>query len=171
MPKDQGSKAHRGIGFITFASADSVENLMVDTHELGGSTVVVDRATPKEDDFRPVGRMSHGGYGAYNAYISAATRYAALGAPTLYDHPGSFYGRGESSQRIGKKIFVGRLPQEATAEDLRRYFSRFGRILDVYVPKRFWFCHLCGRSCSRSCFSKVSRNLWTAGCNRFSHTT
>ena len=27
--------------------ADSVDNLMNDTHELGGSTVVVDRATPK----------------------------------------------------------------------------------------------------------------------------
>lgn len=27
--------------------ADSVENLMADTHDLGGSTVVVDRATPK----------------------------------------------------------------------------------------------------------------------------
>lgn len=36
---------------------------------------------------------------------------------------------------MGKKIFVGRLPQEATAEDLRQYFGRFGRILDVYVPK------------------------------------
>jgi len=34
-----------------------------------------------------------GGYGAYNAYISAATRYAALGTPTLYDHPGPIYGR------------------------------------------------------------------------------
>lgn len=33
-----------------------------------------------------------GGYGAYSAYISAATRYAALGAPTLYDHPGSPFG-------------------------------------------------------------------------------
>lgn len=33
-----------------------------------------------------------GGYGAYNAYISTATRYAALGAPTLYDHPGPIYG-------------------------------------------------------------------------------
>lgn len=33
-----------------------------------------------------------GGYGAYNAYISAATRYGALGAPTLYDHPTSVYG-------------------------------------------------------------------------------
>lgn len=46
----------------------------------------------QEDDFRPVGRMAHVGYGAYNAYISAATRYAALGAPTLYDHPGPMYG-------------------------------------------------------------------------------
>ncbi|XP_039020591.1 heterogeneous nuclear ribonucleoprotein 1-like isoform X1 [Hibiscus syriacus] len=135
MPKDQVSKAHRGIGFITFASAGSVENLMADTHELGGATVIVDRATPKEDDFKPTVRMSQGGYGAYDAYISAATRYAAVGAPTLYDHPGPKYGRGESSRGMGKKIFVGRLPQEATIDDLRQYFGRFGRIVDVYIPK------------------------------------
>ncbi|CAL5326244.1 hypothetical protein ACSBR2_024959 [Camellia fascicularis] len=136
MPKDPSTKGHRGIGFITFASAESVDNLMAESHELGGSTIVVDRATPKEDDFRPVSRMTQGGYGAYNAYISAATRYAALGAPTLYDHPGSIYGRGESTRGgMGKKIFVGRLPQEATTDDLRQYFGRFGRILDVYIPK------------------------------------
>lgn len=143
MPKDYASKTHRGIGFITYESADSVDTLMVESHELGGSTVVVDRATPKEEEFRPVGRMAQapmgrmaqGGYGAYNAYISAATRYAAAGAPTLYDHPGSSYERGEYAQGMGKKIFVGRLPQEASAEDLRRYFGRFGAILDVYVPK------------------------------------
>ncbi|CAL0312808.1 unnamed protein product [Lupinus luteus] len=151
MPKDQGSKAHRGIGFITFANADSVENLMVETHELGGSTVVVDRATPKEDDFKPIGRMPHshirshshshshshsqGGYGAYDAYISATTRYAALGAPTLYDRPGPIYGRSEPVRGMGNKIFVGRLPQEATSDDLRHYFGRFGRILDAYIPR------------------------------------
>ncbi|XP_057449523.1 uncharacterized protein LOC130740831 [Lotus japonicus] len=135
MPKDQGSKMHRGIGFVTFANAESVESLMSETHELGGSTVVVDRATPKDDDFKPVGRMSQGGYGAYNSYISTATRYAALGAPTLYDHPGPIYGRGEPARRISKKIFVGRLPPEATVEDLRQYFARFGHILDVYIPK------------------------------------
>ena len=137
MPKDPTTKGHRGIGFITFASAESVDNLMNDTHELGGSNVVVDRATPKEDDFRPISRVSHGGYGgygAYNAYISAATRYAALGAPTLYDHPSSLYGR-DPIRGVGRKIFVGRLPQEATTEDLHRYFGRFGRILDVYIPK------------------------------------
>ncbi|KAL6993754.1 hypothetical protein U1Q18_011870 [Sarracenia purpurea var. burkii] len=136
MPKDPNTKGHRGIGFITYANAESVDNLMAENHELGGSTIVVDRATPKEEEFRPVSRMAQGGgYGAYNAYITAATRYAALGAPTLYDHPGPIYGRGESTRGMGKKIFVGRLSQEATVDDLRQYFGRFGRIIDVYVPK------------------------------------
>ncbi|CAL4945583.1 unnamed protein product [Urochloa decumbens] len=140
MPKEHGSKGHRGIGFITFQSAESVDSIMQEPHELDGTTVVVDRATPKDEDARyPPSRasQSQGGYGAYNAYISAATRYAALGAPTLYDHPGSAYGRGYygSSQAVGKKIFVGRLPQEANTDDLRHYFGRFGRIVDAYIPK------------------------------------
>ncbi|CAF2067405.1 unnamed protein product [Brassica oleracea var. botrytis] len=54
--RDHKWKQHRGIGFITFATSDSVEDLMEDTHHLGGTTVAVDRATPKEDgifvDFR-----------------------------------------------------------------------------------------------------------------------
>ncbi|KAJ0770748.1 putative RNA-binding domain superfamily [Helianthus annuus] len=71
----------RDIGFVH--AQDSVDNLMFETHELGGSDVVVDRATPKEDNFRTVSRMLpppplSGGYGAYNAYVT--TRYAALGA-------------------------------------------------------------------------------------------
>ncbi|KAI3841712.1 hypothetical protein MKX03_006856 [Papaver bracteatum] len=143
MPKDQGSKAHRGIGFITYETADSVDTLMSETHELEGSTIVVDRATPKDDDSThmrqpPPSRVPQGGYGAYNAYITAATRYAALGAPTMYDHPSLGYARGVAEPAVrgmGKKIFVGRLPQEASVEDLRHYFGRFGRIIDVYVPK------------------------------------
>lgn len=115
--------------------------------------------------------MPQGGYGAYNAYISAATRYAALGAPTLYDHFGSYGsmlifkvmritqhssllyicnvnfandvgGYFGPSRGIGRKIFVGRLPQEASAEDLRQYFGRFGRIIDVYVPKVITCVHI-----------------------------
>ncbi|CAH9090080.1 unnamed protein product [Cuscuta epithymum] len=136
MPKDPSTKGHRGIGFITFSNSESVDDLMNESHELGGSTVVVDRATPKEDDFKPVRRMSQGGgYGAYSSYINGATRYAALGAPTMYDHPPSMYGRGLPPRGMGRKIFVGRLPQEATVEDLRHYFGRFGRILDAYIPK------------------------------------
>lgn len=36
---------------------------------------------------------------------------------------------------MGNKIFVGRLPQEASVDDLRDYFGRFGRIQDAYIPK------------------------------------
>ncbi|CAK8562414.1 unnamed protein product [Lathyrus sativus] len=140
MPKAQRSKTHRGIGFITFASADSVENVMKETHKLGGSDVVVDLAIPKGDGFKPIGRTrtSQGGHGAFNnAYISKPTRYAALGGPTMYDHPSSIYGRKEPVRGMSKKIFVGRLPQEATTEDLHLYFERFGHILDVYIPRDF----------------------------------
>ncbi|KAJ0441210.1 putative RNA recognition motif domain, nucleotide-binding alpha-beta plait domain superfamily [Helianthus annuus] len=42
---------------------------------------------------------------------------------------------GESAMGMGKKIFIGTLPQEASVEDLCWYFGRFGRILNVYIPK------------------------------------
>lgn len=181
MPKEKGSKKHRGIGFITFENSESVDKLMSETHKLGGATIAVDRATPKEEPAKQWAKpVSGGGYGAYNAYINAATRYGALGSATLYDHPssgfrdgyaseiGSGYGSGNSwplhgtggmiggssygmadrgagygsggfsgppPRGMGKKIFVGRLSQEATAGDLRRYFSNFGTVVDVYVPK------------------------------------
>ena len=38
------------LSLSVFCLADSVDNLMAETHELGGSTVVVDRATPKASD-------------------------------------------------------------------------------------------------------------------------
>lgn len=41
----------------------------------------------------------------------------------------------EQTRGIGNKIFVGRLPQEASVDDLRDYFGRFGRIQDAYIPK------------------------------------
>ncbi|PNY07500.1 RNA recognition motif-containing protein, partial [Trifolium pratense] len=98
---------------------------------------ITDLYMPKEDDFKPIGRTrtTQGGYGAYNPYSSAPTRYAALGAPTMYDHPGSIYGRSEPVRGMSKKIFVGRLPPEATTEDLRLYFGRFGHIIDAYIPR------------------------------------
>ncbi|KAH9296431.1 hypothetical protein KI387_040019, partial [Taxus chinensis] len=175
LPKEHGSRKHRGIGFITFESSESVDKIMSETHALGGTTIAVDRATPKEESSKQWEKQVSGGYGAYNAYINAATRYGALGSTTLYDQPssrfiddfGSGYGSGSSwpphgsgsmlggssfgmdDHRAGygsrpysgplrgmsRKIFVGKLPQDANAEDLRQYFSNFGLVTDVYVPK------------------------------------
>ncbi|VAH85150.1 unnamed protein product [Triticum turgidum subsp. durum] len=119
---------------------------MQESHELDGTTLHVDRATPKhqdEDIRHPPSRASQDGgdyglgYGAYDVYIAAATMFGALGPPAQYDHPGPAYGRGYSGspQGTGKKIFVGGIPQEANKDDLRNYFGGFGRVANVFIPR------------------------------------
>lgn len=105
MPKDQTTKQHRGIGFVTYENAESVDKVMSESHELAGSTIAVDRATPKI-------AVDH---------ASPLDETPGLGVCAPYG--------------LGKKIFIGRIPLEATTEDLRLYFSQYGHILDVYIPK------------------------------------
>ncbi|KAK9815318.1 hypothetical protein WJX72_001599 [[Myrmecia] bisecta] len=48
MPKDSNKQGHRGIGFVTFASSDSVEKVTATTHTMNGQELAIDRATPKD---------------------------------------------------------------------------------------------------------------------------
>lgn len=48
MPKDPSKQGHRGIGFVTYATATAVERVMSQTHTLNGNEIAIDRATPKE---------------------------------------------------------------------------------------------------------------------------
>lgn len=36
---------------------------------------------------------------------------------------------------VPKKLFVGRLPEGAAEKELEEYFSQFGELTDVYIPK------------------------------------
>eukprot|EP00897_Mesotaenium_endlicherianum_P002450 jgi/Mesen1/2232/ME000152S01323 len=56
MPKDPMSKTHRNIGFVTFDKTASVDKVIEEPHEIDGSVLAVDRATPKEDNQRSYGR-------------------------------------------------------------------------------------------------------------------
>ena len=40
-------------------------------------------------------------------------------------------------QQVPCKVFVGRCTEDMTAEDLRDYFSKFGEVTDVFIPKPF----------------------------------
>lgn len=40
-------------------------------------------------------------------------------------------------QQVPCKVFVGRCTEDLTAEDLRDYFSKFGEVTDVFIPKPF----------------------------------
>ncbi len=53
MPKDASKQSHRGIGFVTFSSSDSVEAVMSTPHSLNGQELAIDRATPKDKASKP----------------------------------------------------------------------------------------------------------------------
>uniref|UniRef100_A0A0A9Z220 TAR DNA-binding protein 43 n=1 Tax=Lygus hesperus TaxID=30085 RepID=A0A0A9Z220_LYGHE len=40
-------------------------------------------------------------------------------------------------QQVPCKVFVGRCTEDITADDLREYFSKYGEVTDVFIPKPF----------------------------------
>lgn len=42
-----------------------------------------------------------------------------------------------TNQIMNRKVFVGRCTEDITADDLRTYFSSFGEVVDVFIPKPF----------------------------------
>lgn len=40
-------------------------------------------------------------------------------------------------QQVPCKVFVGRCTEDLTSDDLRDYFSKFGEVTDVFIPKPF----------------------------------
>lgn len=40
-------------------------------------------------------------------------------------------------QQVPCKVFVGRCTEDLTSDDLREYFSKFGEVTDVFIPKPF----------------------------------
>lgn len=41
------------------------------------------------------------------------------------------------TQIMNRKVFIGRCTEDISAEDLRNYFSNFGEVVDVFIPKPF----------------------------------
>lgn len=247
MPKDASKLGHRGIGFVTFASPDSVEAVIsAAPHVLHGQELAIDQATPKDrgaaSNLTNSLALSNGsqgnllyGSGGGNMYggapglsmnpaaLAAAAGSAALRAgdaqqqlamlaargpsmdpaslaafvsmnaangaasmqglpgmmaPPMHEmgmgpqnahypvvpHPGGpppLHGNGrqpgaDMSARVrqpgqpgaggapgpggldahaGPRIFVGKLNRATTEADVREYFTRFGFVLDVYMPR------------------------------------
>ncbi|XP_045614927.1 TAR DNA-binding protein 43 isoform X3 [Procambarus clarkii] len=40
-------------------------------------------------------------------------------------------------QQVNSKVFIGRCTEDISADDLREYFSKFGEVTDVFIPKPF----------------------------------
>ncbi|CAC5415348.1 TAR DNA-binding protein 43-like [Mytilus californianus] len=42
-----------------------------------------------------------------------------------------------AAQMVSRKVFVARCTEDLTTEDLRQYFSKYGEVVDVFIPKPF----------------------------------
>ncbi|XP_076451965.1 TAR DNA-binding protein 43-like isoform X1 [Babylonia areolata] len=42
-----------------------------------------------------------------------------------------------AQQMMNRKVFVGRCTEDMNADDLRQYFSKFGEVVDVFIPRPF----------------------------------
>nr|XP_006821189.1 PREDICTED: TAR DNA-binding protein 43-like [Saccoglossus kowalevskii] len=50
------------------------------------------------------------------------------------------FSKGDMSlPNAGRKVFVGRVTEDITKEDLYSYFTQFGEVVDVFIPKPFRF--------------------------------
>lgn len=45
--------------------------------------------------------------------------------------------KGGNHQQVNSKVFVGRCAEDMTENDLHEYFSKFGEVIDVLIPKPF----------------------------------
>lgn len=43
----------------------------------------------------------------------------------------------EGAGQVNSKVFIGRCTEDITADDLREYFSKYGEVTDVFIPKPF----------------------------------
>ncbi|KAH7523763.1 hypothetical protein FEM48_Zijuj06G0046600 [Ziziphus jujuba var. spinosa] len=104
VAKDKTTKNPRGFGFVWFSDPSSADKALTDTHVIGGRTVEVKKAIPRNEQSK-------------NQQLSNGM--------SMSDN--------NSNQIRTRKIFVGGLPTDLTEEDFKNYFERFGRVTDVVV--------------------------------------
>jgi len=115
-PTNPGSPL-RGYAFITFSSPQEKENALASTaYHFKNGEIRVFAARPKNLDFgRPSRNMPPPSY-----YDRQASYMDSSSEPDMDENP--------------TRIFVGRLPNDTTKEDLREHFSHFGETTNVVIP-------------------------------------
>jgi len=119
-PTNPGSPV-RGYAFITFSNSQEKENALASpSYHFRNGEIRVFAARPKNLDF---GRPSR------------SSKYDLPPSPPSYYHSSSY--REESEPEMDEnptRIFVGRLPNDTTKDELRDHFSSFGEITNVVIP-------------------------------------
>jgi len=136
---DGFSGRSRGFGFVEYDNEEPVDAVLLQDHVIGGKKVDCKRAIPKQADAgrRRGGPPPRGSRGRrdYDDYYGRRDDYY----DDYYDRPpprrsgGGGGGRGDDQLPPGpnRKLFVSGIPSEATEEQFKEYFKKFGNITEA----------------------------------------
>ncbi len=159
--RDGATGRSRGFGFLTFRDAKTVNTVMVKEHYLDGKIV-----RTSHFDVSPSAQAS----------FDAPSQRLTEDFPDSYPTPGRGPKKRKRSLRVGtqidpkraiprdeqektSKIFVGGVSQEATEQDFKEFFMKFGRVVDATLmmdkdtgrPRGFGFVTFDGEAAVDRC--------------------
>lgn len=114
---------HRGFGFVTFESEDSMNDALAEEQVIDGRTIDVKSAVPQNEAPSPRGPPPPRSNG------SGKGRDSHMALPS---------NSGKGSRSSGPpcdKVFIGGLPQTTSDDVVRDYFAQYGTIVDCVVMK------------------------------------
>ncbi|KAJ1618598.1 hypothetical protein T492DRAFT_1091519, partial [Pavlovales sp. CCMP2436] len=122
LPKSHHTGRAQNFGFVTFADTQSARAALVETHTVLGREVEANAANqPREPVPAPPG--------AVLAVADPNIVPSPAASPRIPSHVTSSMSPGPV------RLYMGGLPDGASADELCAHFTRFGVVTDVYLPK------------------------------------
>ncbi|XP_026836900.1 TAR DNA-binding protein 43 isoform X1 [Drosophila erecta] len=109
IKKDTKSGQSKGFGFVRFGSYDAQMRVLSNRHLIDGRWCEVKVPNSKVSPLQ-------------------CLQIAHLLIPLIFQGMG---------HQVPCKVFVGRCTEDINSDDLREYFSKFGEVTDVFIPRPF----------------------------------
>jgi len=149
MPRDPRVVGHKGIAFVSFASAEVAESVRESkTHFLGNHRIVCDHATARNHAVSAQRKAETKALLKGKCQIQEYLEYA-LGVSDLSSMNGGYpvdeatcekwmnwnVSLNSPEQKYeSNRVFVTKIAEDITKENLCEYFSQFGALEDCYMP-------------------------------------
>ncbi|XP_078498369.1 TAR DNA-binding protein 43-like isoform X1 [Lissotriton helveticus] len=127
VKKDTKTGNSKGFGFVRFTEYETQVKVMSQRHMIDGRWC--DCKFPNSKYFsnpEMAGYMNTGGKHSYYEWGGDAD-----------SSPSHYWNSGPDEPVHSRKVFVGRVTEDVSAEELRQFFTQYGEVVDVFIPKPF----------------------------------